>query len=194
MSKSRPSRPTRRWRNRTDPSETLTASASAIMSGEQTRAASAARTTRSSAYLTANCQPAGCSGAAPSSGSAAEVLDRQRGRSTVSNRRGTSETSMPSCSQRWTIRKSTSLGAVEKVTITWPMPCRRDAIEVPARAEHRQLRRAVTSRRAVPCRGSRRAAGRAQGASSRRAAVLRPTWPAPMIRVGTRAFASPPRV
>ena len=89
----------------------------------------------------------------------------------------------PSSSQRSISRSRTSFGAVEKVTTTCSIAVLLDQpLEIPARAEHRQRQR--RARPAAPCRGSRRARGRARGARADGVAVSRPMRPAPTISVG----------
>ena len=119
-----PSRPTRRCRNRTGPGEvSLTAAAIPSSSGAATSSSTNA-STRSAAYLQANCQPAGSTERMPISGrpprwssAIRSVID--------SNMRGTIESSSPSSSHWRTTCSSWSSGAEEKARITCWAPTSR---------------------------------------------------------------------
>ena len=187
MSNSWPSSPTRGWRKRIGlPIVSQTASAQMASTGSNSTTSTNA-TSRSSAYLIANCQPLGSLRRDVISGTPPRCSTVRR-RVVFSNSRGTRATAIPRSSQRLTRRRRTSLGAVENVTITWPIPYS-DAMR-----SRSQLAPRTGSRRApfFASRGSlsRKPIGSrpSSGCSSRRFAVVRPIWPAPTIRVGTSDF------
>jgi hypothetical protein len=122
MSNTRPSRPTRLWRNRIGlPSDAHTATVIAISSGARRASRSAAKT-RSNAYLRTNCQLRAFVGSTETSGS--EPTNSIPARSfIVSKRRGTTAASMPALWQRRMIASCAWCEAGENATITCSAPC-----------------------------------------------------------------------
>ena len=140
-------------------------------------------TTRSSAYLTANCRPFGSIGRISSSGRPPRCSTDTRSTET-SNRRGTSEADTPSSRQRRTMLSITAWGAVEKVKTTCSTSC--SSIT----RSRSQLAPTTGRSTAAPSSSSgslsRKPTGRSPnaGRSIRRFATSWPTRPAPTISVG----------
>ena len=145
-------------------------------------------TRRSSAYLSANCQPFGSTGRGASSGRPPRCSTSTRLGDLPRTGAGRATTGTPSSSQRRIMPSRTACGAVEKVTTTCSMPCCSiDSLEVPARAEHAAAPSAAVSIERLLVEEADRHAGRAPGCSSRRRATRWPTRPAPTISVGRAA-------
>ena len=192
-SKSRPSRPMRRWRNMIGPGEdSRTASARPINSGEQEQQQRRGAS-RSSTCLMVNCQPLGSIACRPNSGRPPRCSS-ETCTLTLSNSRGTSETLRPSASHSRTSGISAASGVELKPSTTCSAPVSRAtsarSAGCPAPAPcARAPRRPEAGRRRDSRRGSRPSSGWA----SRRRSTCAPTSPAPTIRVGFAAQACHPR-